>query len=71
MTERAKNKFTELSEEKKNINREYGRNRYKNMSDEKKQILRMYKKVIVKLIKTKKLWFLVKQYTNSFLILWI
>ena len=37
LTEKPKNKYRELSEEKKNIKREYGRNRYKNMSEEKTQ----------------------------------
>ena len=38
------------------------------MSEEKKQRLKEYQKIMAKLIKTKKLWFLVKQYINSFLI---
>ena len=31
LREKAKNKYRELSEEEKNINREYGRNRYHNI----------------------------------------
>ena len=42
MTEKEKRKYGELSEEEKNITREYGRNRYKNMSEEKKQRLKEY-----------------------------
>ena len=42
--ERAKNKYRELSEEEKNIKREYGRNRYHNMSEEKKQRLKEHQK---------------------------
>ena len=41
----------ELSEEEKNIKREYGRNRYHNMSEEKKQRLKGYQKIIVRLKK--------------------
>ena len=41
-TERAKNKYRELSEEEKNIKREYGRNRYHDMSEENKKILKEY-----------------------------
>ena len=43
LREKAKNKYRELSEEEKNIKREYGRNRY-NMSEEKKQRLKEYQK---------------------------
>ena len=35
LRKRAKNKYRELSVEKKYIKREYGRNRYHNMSEEK------------------------------------
>ena len=35
LLERAKNKYRELSEEEKNIKREYGRNRCHNISEEK------------------------------------
>ena len=38
--EKARNKYRELSEKEKNINREYGRNGYHNMSEEKKQRLK-------------------------------
>ena len=51
MREKAKNKYRDLSEEEKNIKREYGRNRYKNMSEEKKKDWTNIKKIIVKLIK--------------------
>ena len=44
LRERAKSKYTELSEEEQNIKREYGRNRYHNMSEEKKQRLKEYQK---------------------------
>ena len=40
MWEQAKNKYTELSDKKKNEKREYGRNRYENMSEENKQRLK-------------------------------
>ena len=36
MKDQAKNKYRELSEEKKNIKEEYGRNKYRNVSEEKK-----------------------------------
>ena len=50
LREKAKNKYRELlSEDEKNIKREYGRNRY-HMSEEKKQRLKEYiKKTIVRL----------------------
>ena len=41
---KARNKYRELSEEEKNIKREYGRNRYNNMSEEDKQRLKEYQK---------------------------
>ena len=41
------NKCRELSEEEKNIKREYGRNRYPNMFEEKKQ--KNIKEIIVRL----------------------
>ena len=37
LRERAKNKYRELTEEEKDIKREYGRDKYKNVSEEKKQ----------------------------------
>ena len=40
LRERAKNKYRELSEEEKNIKREYGRKRYHNMFEQKKQRLK-------------------------------
>ena len=42
--QRAKNKYRELSEEEKNIKREYGKKRFHNMSKEKKQKLKEYQK---------------------------
>ena len=42
--ERAKNEYRELSEEEKNIKREYGKKRYHNMSKENKKILKEYQK---------------------------
>ena len=53
LSEKAKNKYRELSEEEKNIKKEYGRNWYKNMSEDKKQILKEYQKIIVELIEVK------------------
>ena len=44
LREQARDKYGNLSEEKKNEKREYGRNRYQNMSEEKKQILKEYQK---------------------------
>ena len=43
-----RNKYRELSEEERNIKREYGRNRYHNVSKEKKQKLKE-QKIIAKL----------------------
>ena len=40
LTDKAKNKYRELSEEEKNIKREYERKRYHNIFEEKKQRLR-------------------------------
>ena len=53
------------------ISREYERNRYHNMSEEKKQMLKEYQKDYRESNVTKKFWFLVKQYINSFWVLWI
>ena len=44
ITERAKNKYRELSKEEKDITREYGRNRYDNMFEEKKQRPKEYQR---------------------------
>ena len=41
---KARNKNRELSEEEKDIKREYGRNRYNNMPEEKKQRLKEYQR---------------------------
>ena len=49
--EAAKNKYRELSEEEKNIKREYGRSRYHNMPEEKKQRLKEYQKNYCEVIK--------------------
>ena len=48
LREQAKSKYKQLSEEGKNIKREYGRNRYHNMS-EKNQILKEYQKDYLRL----------------------
>ena len=48
LKDQARNKYRELSEEERNIKREYGRNRYHNMSKEKKQKLKE-QKIIAKL----------------------
>ena len=66
-----KDNYRKLSEEKKNMKREYGRNRYNNMSEEKKQKLKEYQKNCREANMSKKSWILVKQYINSFLILWV
>ena len=44
LREKPKNNYRELSEEEKNIKREYGRNRYNNMSEEDKQRLKEYQR---------------------------
>ena len=44
LKEQARDKYRNLSEEDKNIKREYGRNRYHNISEEKKQELKEYQK---------------------------
>ena len=41
---KARDKYRELSEEEKDVNRDYGRNRYNNMSEEDKQRLKEYQK---------------------------
>ena len=41
---KARNEYRELSEEQKNIKREYGNNKYKNMSEENKRRLKEYQK---------------------------
>ena len=69
LREKARNKYRELFEGEKNVKREYGWNRYYNMSDVKKT--QRYQKIFHETNKSKKSWFLVKQYINSFLILWI
>ena len=47
--ERAKNKYRELSEEEKNVKRQYHRNRYHSMSDDKKQKLKNIKEITARL----------------------
>ena len=42
----AKDKYRNLSEEDKNIKREYGKNRYQNMSEKSNKNLKNIKKVI-------------------------
>ena len=44
MRKQAREKYRNLSEEKKNEKREYGKNRYHNMSEERKQRLKEYQK---------------------------
>ena len=44
LREQARDKYRNLSEEKKNEKREYGKNRYNNMFEEKKQKLKEYQK---------------------------
>ena len=44
LSEQARDKYRNLSEEEKNENRKYGKNRYHNMSEEKKQRLKEYQK---------------------------
>ena len=49
LTGQARDKFRNLSEERKNKKREYGKNRYRNMSEEKKQRLKEFQKIIARL----------------------
>ena len=65
--EQARNKYRELSEEKKNAKREYGRNRCHNMSGDKKQRLREYLKILKSLSSV--ISILISKTTNSFLII--
>ena len=44
LTEQARGKYRNLSEEEKNKKKEYGKNRYPHMSEEKKQRLKEYEK---------------------------
>ena len=48
LQEQPRKKYGKLSNEEKDIKREYGRNRYRNMSDEDKQNLRESQKTIAK-----------------------
>ena len=54
MRKKAKNKYRELSEEEKNVEREYRRSIYKRMSEEKKQRLKEYQNNYREV--NKKLW---------------
>ena len=65
LREKARNKYTEPSDEEINIKKEYGNNRYHNMSKEKKQRLKEYQRDYREANKGKKSWFLSKQYINS------
>ena len=51
LTEQARDKYRNLSEEEKNKKREYGKNRYHNMSEEKKKKTKIISK---KLLRDKK-----------------
>ena len=44
MQERAKNKYRSLSEDEKDIKKQYQKDKYHNMSDEEKQRLKDYQK---------------------------
>ena len=44
LTDKARDKYRKLSEEKKNLKRKYERNQYHSMSKEKKQKLKEYQK---------------------------
>ena len=44
LTEQARDRYRNLSEEEKNKTKEYGKNRYRNMPEEKKQRLKEYLK---------------------------
>ena len=46
---KAKNKYRSLSEDEKDIKKQYQKARYHNMNDEEKQKLKVYQKTIVKL----------------------
>ena len=45
LKDKARDKYRDLSDEEKNIKREYGRNRYHNMSEEKTKTKRISKKL--------------------------
>ena len=49
LSEKARDKYRNLSEEEKNKKRECGKNRYHNTSKEKKQKLKEYQKITVRL----------------------
>ena len=44
LSDNARDKYINLSEEEKHVKREYGKNRYHNVSEEKKQRLKEYQK---------------------------
>ena len=48
LTEQAKGRYRNLSEEDQNKKKEYGKNRYHNMSEEKKKTKRISKKIIAR-----------------------
>ena len=48
LTEQAKGRYRNLSEENQNKKKEYGKNRYHNMSEEKKKTKRISKKIIAR-----------------------
>ena len=64
MREKAKNEYRELSNEEKNIKREYGRKRYHNISEEKKRISR--KLLCSKKINIKNFWLFFLEDTLTF-----
>ena len=59
MQERAKNKYGSLSEDEKDIKKQYQKDRYHNMSDEEKPKLKDYQKNYTE---TKKLKSMLNQY---------
>ena len=68
LRERERNKCTELSHKVKHIQREYGKNGHQNMSEEKKQRLKEYQNNYREGNKSKKSWFLVKQYVIDLIV---
>ena len=59
MREQAKNKYRSLSEDEKDIKKQYQKDRYHNMSDEEKQRLKDYQK---NYCEAKKLKLILNQY---------
>ena len=62
MRERAKNKYSSLSEDEKDIKKQYQKDRYHNMSDEEKQKLKDYSK---NYYETKKAKLILNQYEKQ------